>query len=106
MKTPETEKETSKALAYLGLLLFSIPLTVFQVFVLIKLWQWFLVYGFGLQPLTWPLSFGLCILGGHVRTRRQIYKRELPENFAFLLCTGLFDPAVALFFGWVAHNFL
>lgn len=70
-----------------------------KAFVICLLWQWYLVAYFGIEPLTMPVAFGLCLLG-------QLFTGVRQENTPKGILVWLIAPFVTLFFGWVGTFFM
>jgi hypothetical protein len=84
-----------------------VALSIWEGFVLTKLWMWFVVPTFGLPMLTIPVAIGLALIVGFLTHQmRQTNRDEEPlVQAASLFGHGFFNAGVILFMGWVVHSF-
>lgn len=82
----------------------TVPFYVLNAWVISKLWDWYLVRGFGLPPMGMIYAFGLSVLVGmltfnnrHCEDTRGPYMKLLP-----LFCFPLFS----LLMGWIGTFFI
>ena len=83
-------------------LLIATPLIVLNAWVLTKLWGWYIVPAFHLEPLSMIYAFGLSLIVGHMT--HQTAKNDI--GFWKILGTGLTKSLVALAVGWVGTFFI
>ena len=88
-------------------ILVTVPLTMFQGFVLAKLWGWFAVPQFGVAPLRFAVAIGLSVLahamtsGSSPNYRNKATGQLLESEIDW--CAAILSPAVTLFIGWIIH---
>jgi len=75
-------------------------------YVLSILWGWFVVPGFGAQPISVPLAIGLSMLIGMVTNHRSMTEAQDPEKKWMPLWALTLGPLVVLDMGWVVKQFL
>lgn len=90
-----------EALALILLVPFS---AAWNGLILVKLWAWFIVGTFGLQPLRIPQALGVSLVVGFLtaQTNNAKEKHSTVESIGIAFIFPLF----ALFFGWIYHLFL
>jgi hypothetical protein len=86
-----------------------IAATIWEGFVIAKLWAWFVVPVFGLTALTIPVAIGLaCLLS--VFTYQYTPFDVGEKSYGTLLFEGIFAkfwvPAMALLVAWIATFYL
>ena len=82
-------------------------LCIWEGFVFVKLWAWFIIPTFGMAPLTIPMAIGLCLVAAFLTHQmRQTQKGEEPiEEAAKVFGYGFFNAGLILFIGWIVHAF-
>ena len=77
-------------------------------FVFSKLWLWFIVPIFSVDPLRVVEAIGIMVLIGYVRTRFDSKAKEddFWEKFTSLIIFSVFLGGFTLFWGWVITLFL
>ena len=74
-------------------------------FVLIKLWSWFIVSHFGLDPLSIPIGLGLSLVISLLTYQgRHMKNHEL--DVAHICVSAFLNPLIALFVGWIITLFM
>ena len=75
-------------------------------FVLLKLWEWFIVTTFKVQPLNLVQAIGIVILINFLFIKKEKspdnFWKEFKERVAFLIVTAVF----ILFIGWIVTLFM
>lgn len=93
------------------LLLLSIPISYlwsgYVLSVLSVLWGWFMVTQFGLPVLSIPGAIGVAIVIGYL-TKQYSYSKDAgsTESTVAVLFYSVFNPAFALFVGWIVKSFM
>lgn len=98
-----------EALLFLCLsLVISIPITIWQGFVLTKLWAWFIVPVFGLPALGLVPAIGLAAVITYLTTSvpHDIKDKGYSDLVGHQVSVGLILPAFALLTGWFWHLFM
>lgn len=94
-------------LAILGLIILFPLLIIYSAivhgWVLSKLWLWFLVPIFGLQPLNITQAIGISIIVGFLTHQVDIKKGKDDKVKLFLV---LINPFIILLFGYIVHKFM
>lgn len=84
-----------------------IPLTIFSGFVITKLWMWFVIPAFGLQPLSIPLALGLGTLVSYFAWRQKDSEvGETTKDFIKAMMVIYIRPALFLLIGWIYSWFI
>lgn len=97
----------------MGILLYIViilPLyAIWLGFVLTKLWAWFAVPAFGAPPLSIAAAVGISLIVGLVARQHPANETE-GKTMAEILTHGTviaaMKPAIALFFGWIAAQWM
>lgn len=103
------EKETvMEILGWFFLVIILVALsTVWQAFVLVKLWAWFVVPVFALPVLTLAPSAGLALTASWLlRPWPQADEKPFKERLAELSVRAFTAPLIALFLGWLIQFFM
>ena len=79
----------------------TLGLTLLRAFVLIKMWEWFIVPLFSLPALNIPYALGLSLIVGMFM--QNIVKTE--DNKKTML-TIILAPLATLSLGWIVHLFI
>lgn len=89
-------------------ILISIPITVWQGFVLTKLWAWFIVPVFALPALGLIPAIGLALVISLLTTHIPATNEDvrLERLLVHQLVMGFVLPAFALLSGWCWHFFM
>lgn len=85
---------------FIGLLVVS---SILNGFVLVKLWEWFLVTPFGFPKLSVPVAIGISIIAKYL-TIQQIPKTDNKSTDTY--CFAIVYPLLTLCIGWVVHLFV
>lgn len=95
-------------LFFLGLSIVVIGLlSIWEGFVLTKLWAWFVVPTFGLPVLTIPIAIGLALLVGLLAHQMRNDSGETTsEATVKLFAYGFVNSGIVLALGWVVTLFL
>lgn len=80
-----------------------VPVYVLNAWVITKLWGWYVVPAFGLQPLRMIYAFGLSVLAGMFRTG---YYGEDNRAPTLKIAAALSIPVAALLLGWIGTFFM
>lgn len=103
-------KTIDKVLLWTGIILTPIS-AAWNGFVFTKLWAWFVVPQFGVQPITLLMAIGLGLtfnlLAGHTDTPKR--ESTDSEKFYILLTTvitALLRPALGLLIGYIVHRMM
>lgn len=82
-------------------ILIFIPCVIYDAFVVMKLWDWFIVGTFNVQELTLPIAAGISLLFAYM-CPNTIGERKYSEFIALIIC----KPTVALILGFIFHLFM
>jgi hypothetical protein len=88
------------AIIVVALLMF--PLYILKGFVISKLWLWFVVPYFGLEPLSIPLAIGLGMIVSFVSNPRKENDVKIRDTCLFSILLSL----LTLLSGWIVHLFI
>lgn len=93
------------ALVALFSIILAVPITMWQGFILAKLWLWFAVPIFGLAPLAFVPAMGLCVLIGFLVSHVPLKMGEPTpsELLTHQINSGFFVPGFSLLVGWLVH---
>ena len=89
--------------------LISLPFTMmYHAFVVAKLWAWFIVPTFGLDPLTLPVAYGLSLIASFLTYQHDFSSdnADFGGHFSEGLIVAIVMPTVALFFGFIVSSFM
>lgn len=82
-------------------------LSVWEGFVLMKLWAWFVIPTFGLPALTIPIAIGISLLVGFLAHQMRSDSGKDPfEESIKLFSYGFVNAAVVLLVGYIVTFFL
>lgn len=103
----ESEKNAGCYLAILGLVM-TAPAAVWRGWVLTKMWAWFIVPVFDLQPLRIPVAIGLSLIVGYLTHQINWCKDEAEpmEKAARSIVVPLLLPAFTLLGGWIVNHWM
>ncbi len=95
-------KKTESGSEVIAAFIIGIVSIIIKGFVLVKLWEWFIVYQFHLPSLTIPLALGITIIVSmltyqYIPDRRNILEQAI-STLSFYIA--------ALSFGFVYHLFI
>lgn len=86
-----------------------VPLAILRGYVLMKLWQWFVVVQFGLAGLSWPIAIGLGTLIGYITITSVPYtddSKTFNERMATACVFSVVIAVVTLLSGYVTSLFI
>lgn len=83
-----------------------IILILFNAWVLTKLWLWFMVPGFGLPTISYPLAIGLALVVNFLKPGPVDYAKEHDSTPASRFWQILAHPFVTLALGWIASRWM
>lgn len=82
-----------------------LPFSLWQAWVLVQLWSWFVVPYFHAPTISVWLVMGLLLIYGSV-TKTSEVKKEAPEtNWTSTFIVFVFGPAFSLTIGYLIHHF-
>lgn len=109
----EKEKEKQKLFGCIGWVSWTIVIllvgTIWRGWVLCKLWEWFVVPTFHVDPLTLVQTIGLALLAFAIVRPADDPKEEnktLGERAVYITCKALLNPAFILLMGWIVKHWL
>jgi hypothetical protein len=92
------------------ILTFSIVslLSIYDGFVLTKLWMWFVVPTFGLPMLTLPIAIGLALLVSFLTHQRPAENpnKSTSEQIVDQIAHGLSSTTIIFLMAWIVHLFV
>jgi heme A synthase len=104
--------ENNKTLACFGLLAFLIVQVVLgsivDGYVLVKLWAWFAVSTFGVQPLSLVPAIGFGLLVGYLTHQYVPQKkdRDISTVISEAVSETFIYPFIILFLGWIVSFYM
>ena len=79
------------------------PACLWKAYVVTRLWDWYIVTGFGVPPLRMVIAYGLSVMAALMLTSAH----GKDEREAWLKITMPFiGPAISLFAGWIGTFWL
>jgi hypothetical protein len=80
-------------------------------FILVRLWDWFVVSLFALPQLTIAQAIGLSLIVGFLKTHElkdseEINRKTAAEIFIMAFSRTIMEAVVYLTFGWVVYQFI
>lgn len=107
-----SDDSTTKVLAGLiagigliaGMVVLIAAAALWEAFVLLRLWQWFVVPTFSLAPLTYPAAIGLGLIVEMLTASTTLYKEHTTDPVPTLVRTFAVQ-AGALLTGWIVTLF-
>lgn len=80
-----------------------IPAILLRAWVITMLWEWYIVPGFGAQPLRMSIAFGLSAL---VAMMTPSFHGKDDRTMAVKLSMPFFGPLMSLLIGWIGSFFV
>jgi len=82
--------------------------SVINGFVLVKLWSWFIVPTFGVQPLFLVPAIGFCMVVSFLTRQARPSKNDgdTVDAVSLIITEVVLVPAISLIFGWVVSWFM
>jgi hypothetical protein len=98
-------------LAVLGGIGLIVGAVLVRAWVLVTLWEWFIVPVFiGAPVITLPVAIGISLIVGmftqHLQTKTPDPQKSKAELVIESLSNAMIAPLVTLFFGWIALQFM
>jgi len=89
---------------------FMVGGTLLRGYVFVKLWRWFIVPTFDLNPLRIVEAIGLSMVVGFLVAKKRDFEPEEDKDFMTLLLKGIFwlvgFYGFMLLFGWIISSFM
>jgi len=103
-KTPNEELEESiqEILISIVGILFAFPLIIWNGFVAMKLWNWFIVK-LGAMPIELWLAVGISLVISYLTYKVNYYAIDVPnkKRVGYAIASGIITPATFLLLGWI-----
>jgi hypothetical protein len=103
-------------ITFIATFLLSLPFVLYQAWVFVILWKWFVIPVFSVPPLQFGYSYGLLLIvwflvpSSRTKTeysnRNATDDREKPALITELVLVGLIGPTCSLAAGWVVKALL
>jgi hypothetical protein len=89
---------------FVATFLLSLPFVLYQAWVFVILWEWFVVPVFRLPPLQFGYAYGLLLIVWFLTPPGSQKRTEHPMTE--LLVAGIMGPTCSLAVGWIVKTFL
>lgn len=94
-----------KAFGCLGLLIYIVVLSLLSGFVLVQLWDWFVVPNFDVPSITIQTALGIGLIVGMYTHKAEYPDKEkhTTEESIYMMIGSVSYPVLALVIGYIIH---